>query len=80
MTSAPAITTASDGPYSRTAEVREEAIMNVINNSRSTLEKYMPLLIGLLIAFLAGKALKRSFWTLFVMYCAVRSIGMHGLG
>jgi hypothetical protein len=51
--------------------------MNVVNDTRSTLEKHAPLLIGLLIAFLAGKALKRTFWTLFVMYWAVHASGMH---
>ena len=51
--------------------------MNVVNDTRSTLEKHAPLLIGLLIAFLAGKALKRTFWTLFAMYWAVHASGMH---
>jgi hypothetical protein len=57
--------------------VREDQIMNVVNDTRSTLEKYMPLLVGLLVAFLAGKALKRAFWTLFAMYWAVHATGMH---
>lgn len=35
--------------------------MNTINNARSTLDKYMPLLVGLLAAWLAGKALQRAF-------------------
>jgi hypothetical protein len=51
--------------------------MNVMNDTRSTLEKYMPLLAGLLVAFLAGKALKRTFWTLFGMYWALRGSGIH---
>lgn len=51
--------------------------MNVVNDTRSTLEKYMPLLVGLLVAFLAGKALKRAFWTLFAMYWAVHATDMH---
>jgi hypothetical protein len=51
--------------------------MNVVNDTRSTLEKYMPLLVGLLVAFLAGKALKRSFWTLIGMYWALRATGLH---
>jgi hypothetical protein len=57
--------------------VREDFTMNVVNDTRSTLEKYMPLLIGLLVAFLAGKALKRSFWSLFGMYWALRAAGIH---
>jgi hypothetical protein len=51
--------------------------MNVANDTRSTLDKYMPLLIGLLAAFLAGKALKRIFWSLFAMYWAMHATGMH---
>jgi hypothetical protein len=42
--------------------------MNTINDTRSTLDKYMPWLIALLAAFLAGKALKRMFWTAFALY------------
>jgi hypothetical protein len=57
--------------------VREDQAMNVANDTRSTLEKYMPLLIGLLAAFLAGKALKRAFWTVFAMYWAIHATGMH---
>ncbi|GLQ94171.1 hypothetical protein GCM10007901_31220 [Dyella acidisoli] len=51
--------------------------MNTINETRSTLDKYMPWLIGLLAAFLAGKALKRMFWTAFAMYWALHATGMH---
>jgi hypothetical protein len=51
--------------------------MNVANDTRSTLEKYLPLLVGLLVAFLAGKALKRAFWTLFGMYWALHASGIH---
>jgi hypothetical protein len=51
--------------------------MNVVNDTRSSLEKYMPLLIGLLAAFLAGNALKRMFWTVFAMYWAIHASGMH---
>jgi hypothetical protein len=63
--------------FSSTRGVREEPAMNTMNNTRSTLDKYMPLLIGLLAAFLAGKALKRMFWTLFGMYWALRATGIH---
>ena len=52
--------------------------MNAATDTRSTLEKYMPLLIGLLIAFVAGKALKRMFWTAFAMYWVFH--GMHMFG
>jgi len=58
-------------------QVWEEKAMNAVNDTRSMLEKYMPLLLGLLVAFLAGKALKRTFWTLFAMYWAVHASGMH---
>lgn len=51
--------------------------MNVVNNSRSTLEKYMPLLVGLLAAWLAGKAIKKMFWTAFGMYWALKATGIH---
>ncbi|HTV84254.1 MAG TPA: hypothetical protein VME63_02545 [Dyella sp.] len=51
--------------------------MNAVNNTRSTLEKYLPVLIGLLAAYLAGKALKRTFWTLFAMYWALHATGIH---
>lgn len=53
---------------------------NNINGNRSVLEKYMPLLIGLLAAFLAGKALKKMFWTAFGMYWALRASGIHLFG
>lgn len=55
----------------------ENFIMNVINDTRSTLEKHMPLLMGLLVAWLAGKALKKMFWTAFGMYWALRATGVH---
>jgi hypothetical protein len=54
--------------------------MNVVNENRSTLEKYMPLLLGLLAAFLAGKALKKMFWTAFGMYMALHYSGIHLFG
>ncbi|HEX7814397.1 hypothetical protein [Dyella sp.] len=51
--------------------------MQTINPSRSTLDKYMPLLLGLLVAWLTGRAIKRMFWTAFGMYWAVRASGIH---
>jgi hypothetical protein len=49
--------------------------MNIIHDTRSTLEKHIPLLLGLLVALLAGKALKKMFWTGFGMYWALRGSG-----
>ncbi|HEY9133630.1 MAG TPA: hypothetical protein VIM98_17905 [Dyella sp.] len=51
--------------------------MQTINASRTTLEKYLPLLLGLLAAMLAGRALKKMFWTAFGMYWALRATGIH---
>ena len=51
--------------------------MNIIDNMRSTLEKHMPLLLGLLVALLAARALKKMFWTAFGMYWALRASGIH---
>jgi len=51
--------------------------MNIVNDTRSTLEKHMPLLLGLLVALLAGRALKKTFWTAFGMYWALRASGIH---
>jgi hypothetical protein len=51
--------------------------MNTINHARSTLDKYAPLLVGLLVAWLAGKALQRAFWSMFGMYWALRAMGIH---
>lgn len=54
--------------------------MNTIDDTRSVLEKHLPLLLGLLAVLFAGKALKKIFWTLFVMYMALRSTGVHPFG
>lgn len=64
--------------------------MNVFNNGSSNdsrvndlfgkLEKYVPLMFALLIAFLAGKALKKIFWTAFGMYMALHYSGIHPFG
>jgi hypothetical protein len=51
--------------------------MNTDQDTRGLLEKYLPLLLGLLLALLAGKALKKTFWTLFGMYWGLRSTGVH---
>jgi len=54
--------------------------MNVVNDTRSTLEKHMPLLLGLLVALLAGKALKKMFWMAFGTYWALHASGLHLFG
>lgn len=54
--------------------------MNIINDTRSTLEKNMPLLLGLLLALLAGRALKKMFWSIFAMYMALHYSGIHPFG
>jgi len=54
--------------------------MNTVNPNRGTLERYLPLLIGLLAALLAGKALRKMFWTAFGMYWALRASGIHPFG
>lgn len=59
--------------------------MNVFNTPSDAslsarLEKYMPLMFALLIAFFAGKALKKMFWTAFGMYMALHYSGIHLFG
>lgn len=54
--------------------------MNVNPDTRSTLDKYLPLLLGLLAALLVGKALKKTLWSLFGMYMALRYSGIHPFG
>ena len=54
--------------------------MSAINDTRSTLEKHAPLLLGLLLALLAGRALKKSVWTLFGLYMALHYSGIHPFG
>jgi len=59
--------------------------MNFLNDSRfeevlRKFEKYMPLMFALLIAFFAGKALKKMFWTAFGMYMALHYSGIHLFG
>ena len=57
--------------------VRGETIMQTVNDTRSTFDKYLPLLLGLLAALLAGRALRKMFWTAFGMYWALRATGIH---
>ena len=54
--------------------------MDIIDHMRSTLEKHMPLLLGLLVALLAARALKKMFWTAFGMYWVLRASGVHWWG
>ena len=64
--------------------------MNVFNNGNThasrvndmfgKLEKYMPVMFALLIAFFAGKVLKKMFWTAFGMYMALHYSGIHLFG
>jgi hypothetical protein len=51
--------------------------MNATGHARSTFEKYLPLIAAALAVLLAGKALKRMFWTAFGMYWALRASGIH---
>ncbi|WEN13469.1 hypothetical protein PY254_09305 [Rhodanobacter sp. AS-Z3] len=51
--------------------------MNVTPDTRSTLDKYLPVLLGLLTALLVGKALKKTMWSLFGMYMALHYSGIH---
>lgn len=54
--------------------------MHVVNDTRSTFERYLPLLLGALAVLFAGKALKKMFWTGFGMYWALRASGIHLFG
>lgn len=54
--------------------------MNVANDTRGTLERHAPLLLGLLVALLAGRALKKTAWTLFGLYMALHYSGVHPFG
>jgi hypothetical protein len=63
----------------------QEKPMNVfttrpINDTRTTLEKAMPIILALAIAFFAGKALKKMAWTAFGMYMALHYSGIHPFG
>ena len=54
--------------------------MNVVNDTRGTLERHLPLLLGLLLALLAGRVLKKLFWTAFGIYMALHYSGIHPFG
>lgn len=54
--------------------------MNVTHETRGTLDKYLPLLLGLLAALFVGKALKKTMWSLFAMYMALHYSGIRPFG
>lgn len=47
-----------------------------VNDTRSTLERAMPILLALAIAFFAGRALKKMAWTAFGIYMALHYSGI----
>jgi hypothetical protein len=64
--------------------VREEIAMNVpIPNlstlQRETLEKYLPVLLAIAVAWLLARGLKKMFWTAFGLFWAFRATGMSHL-
>lgn len=42
-----------------------------------SLKRHVPLMLAVIAALLAGRALKRMFWTAFGMYWALRASGVH---
>src|SRR6185437_2095945 len=58
----------------------EEGAMNTVDDLRGTLEKHVPLLLGLLVLLLSARALKKMFWTVFGMYMALHYSGIHPFG
>ena len=54
--------------------------MNVSSDTRNALDKYLPVLLGLLVALLVGKALRKALWGLFGVYMALHYSGMHPFG
>ncbi|WP_426661189.1 hypothetical protein [Rhodanobacter aciditrophus] len=54
--------------------------MNTVNDPRGTLEKHLPLLLGILVVLLSARALKKAFWTLFGMYMALHYSHIHPFG
>jgi len=54
--------------------------MHATSDTRNTLEKHLPLILGLLAALFAGRALRKLFWSLFAMYMALRCTGIHPFG
>lgn len=51
-------------------------IANLSASQRQTLEKYLPLLLAVGIGWLAARGLKKTFWSLFGMFWALRLSGL----
>lgn len=43
---------------------------------RGTLEKYLPIVLAVGVAWLAARGLKKGLWSLFGLYCAFRFSGI----
>ena len=52
-------------------------MQTIHSNTRSTFDKYLPLMLGLLAAWMTGRALKKMFWTAVSMFWVVRAMGIH---
>ena len=51
-------------------------VPNLSASQRQALEKYLPLLLAAGIGWLAARGLKKTFWNLFGMFCALRFSGL----
>jgi hypothetical protein len=51
-------------------------VPNLSDTQRGTLEKYLPLLLAIGVGWLAARSLKKAFWSLFGMFCALRFSGL----
>jgi len=51
-------------------------IPDLSTSQRETLEKYLPLLLAVGIAWLAALGLRKTFWSLFGMFWALRFSGL----
>jgi len=51
-------------------------IPDLSSNQRELLEKYLPLLLAIGVGWLAARGLKKTFWSLFGMFWAVRFSGL----
>ncbi|WP_395681107.1 hypothetical protein [Dokdonella sp.] len=49
---------------------------NLSAGQRETLEKYLPLLLIVAVGWLAARGLRKSFWSLFGMFWALRASGL----
>ena len=48
----------------------ESLVQDLRTPSRETLEKYMPVLLALVVAWLVARGLKKMFWTAFGLFWA----------